>query len=85
MENSIRSVQRYFRLHTNLDNESYESQLLNYIRKTYYVSPDERKKVLQEFKSYLAEQVSLKKAGLEELSLWVESKITGNPIIELLD
>jgi len=88
LENEFRATKRFFEKHTSLNNNDYEWIALGYLKKLSVSVPSIQKKLLQEFHRRLQKLYSFHKkttsVGLEELFLWVSSKLSNQSIISYM-
>ncbi len=89
LDSNFRAVQRFFVGNSKLGKDSFELNALSHLKKIFNVPPSELNDVLIEFKSYMEEpdntsNTKMKYPGLNELLLWVDSKLTKTPMTQML-
>ena len=87
LESEIRSVSRYFQVHTKLEKENYESQACRFLKRISEADSYQKKQLLQEFNQSLQklsiDPTETNSLVFEEVLLWVKSKIQQQPIISV--
>ena len=85
MENAYRSARHYFGLMEDPEKVVFEKNVLEKIWKMGKVPQANLKKHYNKLKDFLAKNKDTRVTGIEEMSIWVEYKLTGNEMEKILE
>ena len=88
IEHAVKSIKRYFIDFFKMSETDFELIILELLKEFYEAIPSRRKQILEKIKHDIkliqSTPETKRQIGMEELTLWVEYKLTGKSMISLL-